>query len=193
MIPGKEMYVRYNPAEHRRTDFTLIGIHHDDVLISLDTNLPNRFMKQMLNSHSFPFIDGYTSVKSEPSMYEGRFDFRLSGPSGIQLIEVKSCTLVVDGRAIFPDAPTERGVRHLRGLARALKEKKADRSVVVFVVQRPDAEVFSPNDETDPKFGDALRDAYHSGVEVIPITTKVENWSLKYAKRIPIELGPIVR
>ena len=190
MIEGKQMFVRYAPASHRRTDYTLIGVHHDGVLISLDTNLPNRFMKEMLNSKSFSFFGGYTDVQPEPSMYEGRFDFRLTGPSGVQLVEVKSCTLVVNGRAIFPDAPTERGARHLNGLSRALLEKKADRSVVVFVIQRPDATVFSPNDETDPKFGDALREAHRNGVEVIPITTKVEDWRLEFQKRIPVELEP---
>jgi sugar fermentation stimulation protein A len=190
MIPGKQMFVRYAPASHRRTDYTLIGVRHAGVLVSLDTNLPNRFMKEMLTSKSLPFFEGYTEIQPEPRMYQGRFDFRLTGPSGVQLVEVKSCTLVVNGRAIFPDAPTERGARHLSELRRALKEKKADRSAVVFVIQRPDAVVFSPNDETDPKFGYALREAYRHGVEVIALTTKVEDWRLRFQKRIPIELDP---
>lgn len=191
MIPGRKMFVRYSPADHRRTDFTLVGVRHDDVMVSLDANLPNRFMKRMLTSHSFPFFDGYDQVKSEPQMYEGRFDFLLSGSSGIQIVEVKSCTLVVGGRAVFPDAPTERGARHLRGLVRALEDRLADRAVVVFVIQRPDALVFSPNDVTDPKFGNSLRDAAKAGVEVIPITTRVRNWKLEFLERIPTELGPL--
>ncbi|MGQ4912369.1 MAG: DNA/RNA nuclease SfsA [Candidatus Thorarchaeota archaeon] len=188
MIPGKSMYVRLNPGDHRRTDYDLIGLHHDGVLISLDSNLPNRFMREMLVNHSLPFFSGYDDVQSEPRMYGGRFDFRLSGANGVQLIEVKSCTLVEDGRASFPDAPTERGARHLRGLMRALSEGVASRAAVVFVIQRPDATVFSPNDATDPAFGTTLREAYRAGVDVIPLITMVNDWHLDYIRRIALDL-----
>lgn len=188
MIPGNEVFLRENSAPHRKTDFDMIGLEYNGVLVSIDSNLPNRFIKQLLNSRKLSFFENYERVVSEPRAYEGRFDFRLDGPLGITFIEVKSCTLVEEGRAIFPDAPTVRGTRHLRHLAASLKEGVASRAAIIFVIQRPDAIVFSPNDNTDPTFGNALRHAHSVGVEVYPLITEVVDWELKLVRTIPCEL-----
>jgi sugar fermentation stimulation protein A len=188
MLPGNEIFLRENIASHRKTDYDMIGLEYNGVLVSIDSNLPNRFIKRLLLSHELPFFNDYEVVIPEPRAFEGRFDFKLTGVSGSTFIEVKSCTLVQDGRAIFPDAPTIRGARHLRHLAAALKSNQVVRAAIIFVIQRPDATIFSPNDETDPKFGDALRFAHASGVEIFPIVTKVVEWDLKLIKEIPYEL-----
>lgn len=188
MIPGNEVFLRENSAPHRKTDYDMIGLEYNGVLVSIDSNLPNRFIKRLLLSYELPFFKDYNDVTPEPRAFEGRFDFKLTGPKGSSFIEVKSCTLVEEGRAIFPDSPTTRGTRHLRHLAAALKENHVKRSAIIFVIQRPDAKVFSPNDDTDPKFGEALRFAHANGVEVIPLVTQVVNWDLKLIKQIPYEL-----
>jgi sugar fermentation stimulation protein A len=189
MVPGYEVYIRENPAPHRKTSFDLIGLEYNGVMVSIDSNLPNRFIKKLLNNHELEYFKDYEHVISEPHAYGGRFDFRLDGPSGTTFIEVKSCTLIEDGRAIFPDAPTTRGARHLRHLATSLLDGTASRAVILFVIQRPDAHVFSPNDPTDPAFGDALRYAHSQGVEVIPLTTEVVDWELNLIRRIDVELN----
>ncbi|MFW9769825.1 MAG: DNA/RNA nuclease SfsA [Candidatus Thorarchaeota archaeon] len=188
MVPGYEVFIRENPAPHRKTNYDMVGLEYNGVLVSIDSNLPNRFIKKLLNNHELVFFKDYKQVKSEPRVYGGRFDFKLEGPSGITFIEVKSCTLIENGRAIFPDAPTKRGARHLRHLAASLQDGTASRAAVLFVIQRPDAYVFSPNDPTDSAFGDALRFAHSNGVEIIPLTTEVVDWELKLLQRIPIEL-----
>ena len=188
MVPGNEVFLRENRAPHRKTDYDMIGLEYNGVLVSIDSNLPNRFIKQLLTERKLTFFDDYDEVISEPQAYDGRFDFKLIGDSRSTFIEVKSCTLVEDARAIFPDAPTIRGARHLRHLASALVEKIVNRACIIFVIQRPDAKVFSPNDKTDPNFGDALRYAHSCGVEIFPITTKVVNWNLKIGSLIPYEL-----
>jgi sugar fermentation stimulation protein A len=188
MLPGNEVFLRENIASHRKTDYDMIGLEYNGVLISIDSNLPNRFIKRLLLSHELPFFNDYEVVIPEPRAFDGRFDFKLTGVSGSTFIEVKSCTLVEDGRAIFPDAPTVRGARHLRHLAAALQGNQVVRAAVIFVIQRPDAKIFSPNDETDPNFGDALRFAQACGVEIFPIVTKVVEWDLKMIKQIPYEL-----
>jgi sugar fermentation stimulation protein A len=193
MVPGYEVFIRENPAPNRKTSFDMIGLEYNGVLVSIDSNLPNRFIKQLLNNHELPFLKDYEEVKSEPRAYEGRFDFRLDGPNGITFIEVKSCTLIEDGRAIFPDAPTVRGARHIRHLAMSLKDGTAEQAAVIFVIQRPDARVFSPNDPTDPAFGDALRRAHTDGVEIIPLSTEVVDWQLRLIQRIPFELDHYLR
>jgi sugar fermentation stimulation protein A len=188
MIPGKEVFLRENKGLHRKTDYDMIGLEYNGILVSIDSNLPNRFIKKLLISHKLPFFNDYESVIPEPRAFDGRFDFKLSGNEGSSLIEVKSCTLVEDDRAIFPDAPTIRGARHLTHLTAALTEGQVNRAAIIFVIQRPDAKVFSPNDRTDPKFGDALRLAYANGVEIFPLVTRVVNWDLQLIKQIPFEL-----
>ena len=79
MIPGKEVYIRDNPAPHRKTSFDMIGIHHDGVLISLDSNLPNRFIRQLLETNGLEQFKEYSTIKPEPHAYGGRFDFLLEG------------------------------------------------------------------------------------------------------------------
>jgi len=191
MIPGKSVYLRENSAPHRKTNYDMIGVLHDGILVSIDSNLPNRFVRKLLETHSLSYFSDYHKVIPEPRLYEGRFDFRLEGDDTITLIEVKSCTLVEDGQALFPDAPTLRGTRHLKHLARALKEGIATKAAIIFVIQRPDAITFSPHDENDSAFGDALRAAFDAGVDVIPLTTKVIDWDLHLQKRIHFIRGPL--
>ncbi|MHA1909572.1 MAG: DNA/RNA nuclease SfsA, partial [Candidatus Thorarchaeota archaeon] len=80
------------------------------------------------------------------------------------------------------------GARHVRSLARALHEEVVDRAAVIFVIQRPDPNIFSPNDPTDPKFGIELRNGYDQGVEIYALRTEVVNWNLELRGRIPIDL-----
>lgn len=193
MVPGNEVFLRENSGPHRKTDYDMIGLEYNGVLVSIDSNLPNRFIKRLLLSHELSFFKDYDTVTPEPHAYGGRFDFKLTGANKSSFIEVKSCTLIEEGRAIFPDAPTTRGARHLRHLAVALNEGHVNRAAVIFVIQRPDADVFSPNDNTDPKFGDALRFAHANGVEIYPLVTQVVNWDLKLIKQIPYELDHFIK
>jgi len=191
MIPGKSVFLRRNSAPHRKTEYDMIGVLHDGLLVSIDSNLPNRFVRQLLEKHSLPYFSNYYRIIPEPRHYDGRFDFRLEGDDNITLIEVKSCTLVENGHALFPDAPTLRGTKHMKHLVKSLKDGIATQAAVVFVIQRPDAYVFSPHDGNDPNFGDALRAADDAGVDIIPLTTRVIGWDLQLQERIPFIRGPM--
>ncbi|MGY5875739.1 MAG: DNA/RNA nuclease SfsA [Candidatus Thorarchaeota archaeon] len=193
MVPGKTAYVRENSGPHRKTSYDMIAVEHDGLVVSIDSNLPNRFLKELLQSREIEFFGDYDRVIPEPRVYNGRFDFLLKSESGDTFIEVKSCTLVEEGRARFPDAPTTRGARHMRHLVRALNEKIVAKAAVVFVIQRPDAMVFSPNDPTDPEFSDALRAAKQNGVEVIPLVCEVVDWELELKTRIPHDLDHFIK
>ncbi|TFG97386.1 DNA/RNA nuclease SfsA [Candidatus Thorarchaeota archaeon] len=191
MLPGKQVFIRDNPGPHRKTSFDMIGIHHDGVLISLDSNLPNRFIRHLLQINGLEQFTGYSNVIPEPRAYGGRFDFLLDGERTRTYIEVKSCTLIVNKRVLFPDAPTTRGARHMRHLAEALSNGDVDDAAVIFVIQRPDGEIFSPHDGNDPQFGNALREAHEQGVRIIPLLTEVIDWNLKLLREIPYDLGPL--
>ena len=188
MVPGKRVFLAAATGNRRKTRYNLIGVEHAGVLVSIDSILPNRFMKRMLHEHKLEVSSDYETVVPEPKYYDGRFDFKLEGLNGITLIEVKSCTLVKDGRAIFPDAPTKRGTKHMKHLARALTEKIADKTAVVFVIQRPDVQALSPNDPTDPEFANALRSASMTGVKMYALKIKVVDWDLQLLSQVPVEL-----
>lgn len=192
LVPGKQVFLKNKSSPSRKTDYDMIAVEHEGILVSIDSNLPNRFLKSQLHNHAFDFLPKYHTVKSEPSMFDGRFDFLLSGESGDTMIEVKSCTLVFDGHTFFPDAPTKRGTRHMHHLARALDEELVNRAFVIFVIQRPDVSVFSPNDPMDPDFGDALRYAHEKGVDVITMRTALVDWELRYLGIVPIDLDYFV-
>ncbi|MHA1771986.1 MAG: DNA/RNA nuclease SfsA [Candidatus Thorarchaeota archaeon] len=188
MIPGRTVYLRPVASEVRKTAFDMIAIDHNGLLVSLDANLPNRFIKRMLQQHALPQFRDYDKVIPEPPLYGGRADFRLERDDHITMIEVKSCTLVEDRTAMFPDAVTERGARHMHHLAKALREGIVDEASVVFVIQRPDADVFTPNKMTDPKFAKELFLAHKSGVRIVPLLTELRNWHLSLIREIRYHL-----
>ncbi|MFW9919217.1 MAG: DNA/RNA nuclease SfsA [Candidatus Thorarchaeota archaeon] len=189
MIPGKEVYIREASHSKRKTAYDMIGMDHEGVLISIDSFLPNRFVKELLHSKVFEQFNAYDRIFPEPCLFDGRLDFRIESDTSVAYLEVKSCTLVENGHARFPDAPTSRGARHLRELARAKKEDLAERAAVIFVIQRPDAEVFSPNDDTDPDFGNALRESHIAGVEIYALSCRVVDWNLELIGHIPVDLN----
>ncbi|MBC7083151.1 MAG: DNA/RNA nuclease SfsA [Firmicutes bacterium] len=174
-------------AAFRKTAYDLALVDHDGLLVSVDSRVPNHLVFAALRSGFFPDLAVYPDVRRECVYGESRIDFRLSGSAaGDCLLEVKSVTLVRGGRALFPDAPTARGARHVRELARAAAEGL--RAAVMFIIQREDADSLSPNDETDPGFGAALRDAARSGVEVRAYTCRVARERICLYREVPVAL-----
>jgi sugar fermentation stimulation protein A len=154
-------------------------------LVSIDARLPNDLVHEALIAGDGPFKGPFV-IKREAAFGESRLDFLLSGGDWRCLLEAKSVTLVKDSRALFPDAPTLRGRRHLQSL---LEAKKAGyEAAVVFVAQREDAKDFSPNDETDPEFGRILREVQRQGVGVYAYACKVSTSEVRLAKEIPVYL-----
>ncbi len=163
LIPGVEVFARKINKPTRKTKYDLIGVMHEGELVSLDTRVPNKLVSEALKNKDLGEFIMYDFVKPEWSYGSSRFDFFLSNSKEKCLLEVKSCSLVENDVALFPDAPTLRGKRHLLELIDAKKE--GYRACVLFVVQRVNADVFGPNDETDPDFGEAFRKALRNGVE----------------------------
>jgi len=167
LVSGARVVLRRGGAAGgRKTVYDIVGVYSGGVVVSVDSRVPNKLVLQALKNGDLAEFHGYAHFKPEYTYGRARFDFLLYGGSAAKpcLLEVKSCTLVRDGVAMFPDAPTERGARHVLELAKALGE--GFRAAILFIIQRRDAKVFTPNDETDPKFGKALREAANRGVEV---------------------------
>jgi len=164
LAPGTEVIVREVLKENRKTSYDLIGVFYNGQMVSVDSRVPNKLVLEALKNRDIKELSGYNIIKPEYGYGHTRFDFFLANEHESCLLEVKSSTLVKDGVAMFPDAKTERGRRHVRDLVKAKKE--GYRACVLFIVQRIDAHLFAPNDETDPEFGKVLRDAAVKGVEV---------------------------
>jgi sugar fermentation stimulation protein A len=187
LTPGRACWLAHRAAQHRKTDFDLALVEYAGVLVSVDARLPNRLFAEALDAGALAPFSAYQAVEREVRRGESRLDFRLSGGDAAPCwTEVKSVTLVEDGLARFPDAPTARGSRHVGELSRIVAS--GERAAVVFVVQRPDARRFAPHDEADPAFGRALRDAAARGVAVWAWTCIVTQEQVEINCAIPVEL-----
>lgn len=186
LTPGRPCWLERFDSSRRKTDFDLKLVEYAGVLVSVDARLPNPLFAEALEVGRLVAFRNCERFEREVSLGKSRLDFRLDMPAGVLWVEVKSVTLVEDGIARFPDAPTTRGARHARELAERVGE--GERAAIVFVVQRPDARSFAPHDEADPPFGLALREAAAAGVDVYAWTCDVSRERVAIARRIPVDL-----
>ena len=184
LAPGAAVYLQPAAGPGRRTEYKLLLVQYGPTLVSVDSLLPNRLLYQTFQLQALPGFEKYNQVRREVAYREGRIDFLLTGQAGRCLVEVKSVTLVQNGEARFPDAPSQRGVRHLRELARAVGE--GYRAVVLFVAQRNDGIYFTPNDDRDREFGVTLREARRQGVEVLALACRVELRQVSLLGPLPV-------
>ncbi len=164
LTPGRQCHLVPHPAPHRRTPFDLLLVEYAGVLVSVDARLPAPLFAEAVQEGQLPEFSGIARLEREVRCGESRLDFHLDGPDGPLWVETKSVTLVEDGVALFPDAPTLRGQRHLQELI--ARVAAGERAAVVFVVQRPDAVAFAPHRQADPVFAALLAEAARAGVGV---------------------------
>jgi len=182
---GARVYLIPVQSDTRKTQYNLALVDHQGVLVSVDSSVPNKLVRETVDGGIIEPFKEFRVKKAEYTFGESRLDFLLESDSGNLLLEVKSCTLIRDGVALFPDAPTKRGSRHLRTLTRGLAQ---GRSAVFFLIQRPDAKSFKPNRETDPDFTANLEEAAREGVEVYAYTSRVDFDGVFLGGRVPIDL-----
>jgi sugar fermentation stimulation protein A len=186
MIPGRKVRLIHNPGPKRKTDYTLALIWHESIWVSVYPVFANALVKDALEKRALPFLSGYEKFFSEVKQGESRFDFKLEFANSPAFVEVKSVSLVEDTVGKFPDAPTKRGVKHLRELIALRKE--GGRAAVLFVSQRSDTRSIIPNDAIDPEFGKWLRDAGREGVELLGCNCKVTPSSISLDQPVEIIL-----
>ena len=177
---------KINLNDKRKTRWDMLGVYTPTGLVSVNSRLPNDLIAEALKDSRLKEFSEYELVQREYTYGSSRFDFFLKSNEKQCLLEVKSCTLVKNGHAFFPDAPTTRGRRHLLELIKAKHE--GYRACVIFVIQRGDASFFSPNDEIDPEFADTLRLAVSKGVEVFAFKCEVTETTVKLKEQVNIIL-----
>ena len=175
LLPGAKVTLQRASDPNRKTAYDLISVYKPELeWVNIDSLVPNKLMMQQLMGM------GYDIVKPEYSFGDSRFDFYMERDGEKYLTEVKGCTLAADlerGTGLFPDAPTERGVKHLDELAAAAQ--KGYHCQIAFVIQMNGIHTVFPNDDTQPEFGQALRRAVKAGVQVVCCGCHVEADSIQ--------------
>ncbi len=180
---GAAVWCQRSDNPSRKTKYDLIAVQKGPRLINTDSQAPNAAAKEWLLAGGLgPIVD----LRAETFHGDSRFDFSFTKDGRPCFLEVKGVTLETDGVCAFPDAPTERGAKHLRGLQRAVEEGCG--GYVLFVIQMADVKYLHPNDATDPNFGKALREAAASGVQVLAVDCQVTVESMTIGKEVPVVL-----
>ena len=176
---GARVWCQKSGNPNRKTKYDLICVQKGDRLINMDSQAPNTAAGEWLRNGGLGEI---TALRGEFTHGDSRFDFAFQKDGRQCFLEVKGVTLENDGVCAFPDAPTERGVKHIRGLSRAAREGYG--AYILFVIQMPDVKYIHPNDATDPEFGKALREAAASGVNVLAMDCSVTPETMEL--RLPV-------
>ncbi len=188
LFPGARVLVEPKSGAERKTRFATVMVYSGSELISINSQLPNRFVRFCLDEQLMPEFSGWRVKKQEYTLGKSRFDFLLEKEGHEKLLEVKSATLVENGIARFPDAVTARGTRHVRHLVESITPDRS--AAVLFIVQRSDAHHFEPHWERDPVFAEALKNAVDQGLELFIYTTRIEPDSMQLGAAIPYDLEP---
>jgi sugar fermentation stimulation protein A len=167
---------------NRKTKYDLIAVYKGERLINMDSQVPNKCAMEFLPN----IFDNIKYIKPECVYKNSRFDFYIETENEKIFLEVKGVTLEDEGIVRFPDAPTERGVKHLKELTECINE--GYKAYVLFVIQMDDVKCFMPNDGTHPEFGKALRNAAKAGVNVLAYSCKVTESSIEIAEKVAVKL-----
>ena len=184
LVPGARVFLEKSSNPQRKTQYDLISVYKGETLINMDSQAPNKAVYEWLCAGWL--IKNPTLVNPEAKYGSSRLDFYVENESERLYAEVKGVTLEIDGIAKFPDAPTERGRKHLYELIRAKNE--GFRAVAVFVIQMKGCRLFTPHTERDPQFAQALKDAYENGVEIIAVDCRVTEKEMIIDKNVEVEL-----
>lgn len=183
LLPGVQVWCQKSLNPSRKTQYDLIAVQKGDRLINMDSQAPNRAAEEWLLSGGLGEIQ---QLRPETVHGDSRFDFSFRKEGRLCFLEVKGVTLEDGGICAFPDAPTERGVKHLRGLTEAARDGYG--AYVLFVIQMADVKALHPNDGTDPKFGTALREAASQGVKVLAMDCEITVEEMRIRQPVPVTL-----
>lgn len=184
LVPGRTVWLEEGANPNRKTKYDLIAVDKDGLLVNMDAQAPNKVFAEW--AHCGNFVPGLTLLRPETTWGKSRFDFYWEAGERKGFVEVKGCTLEENGFCRFPDAPTERGVKHLNELVSCMED--GYEAAVCFVIQMEGMKQFSPNDATHPAFGDALRVASTAGVQVLAVGCSVTPDTLNITHHIPVVL-----
>ena len=183
LYPGNKVLVKYRPGENRKTQWEIIAAFDDDWIL-INSGYHRAISEAILKNPKISPFGKLDGIQAEVTVGHSRLDFVLE-KDGCQIgVEVKGCTLQIGGDAMFPDAPTERGAKHVQTLIDIVED--GGKAAMMILVLRPNARCFRPNGDTDPKFADLFWKAREAGVEVFPVKLNYENGEILLHGIIPV-------
>ena len=185
LIPGTAVFVSRSTNPARKTKYVLIGVQKGERLINMDSQAPNKVVEEWLMQGELFSKDA--KVKRETVYGNSRFDFYIETGERKTFMEVKGVTLEENGIVRFPDAPTERGVKHIHELCQCIKE--GYEAYIMFVIQMENVKYFEPNDRTHPEFGQALREAEKAGLKILAYDCIVRKDLINLSKPVRVLLA----
>jgi sugar fermentation stimulation protein A len=190
-LPGSPVLLSLSPNPNRKLAHTWELVQIDGFWVGLNTMLPNRLAEEAILNGVITELQGYEQLRREVpyGSERSRIDLLLEGEKGRCYVEVKNVTLVEDGRALFPDAVTIRGQKHLRELMEVVRN--GDRGVILFTVQRGDGATVAPADRIDPVYGKLLREAVKNGVEALAYRAEVKPEEIRLTGRLAVVLDQL--
>ncbi len=185
--PGSSVFFSLSSNSARKYPYTWELVMVNGFWVGINTALPNLLVHEAITNGTVSDLQGYTSIRPEvPYGEQSRIDLLLDGPSGRCFVEVKNVTMLENKRALFPDAVTTRGQKHLNELINVVRN--GDRGIIFFTVQRGDGDSVSPADCIDPEYGRLLRLAVTCGVEAFAYRASVSPNEIALTKRLPVIL-----
>ncbi len=186
LLPGTKVWLQQSENKGRKYPYSLYAAYKGDMLIHMDSAAANTLVEEALRSGTIDELTDIDDIAREKTFAKSRFDFRFLRGGRLCYMEVKGVTLEENGVAKFPDAPTERGSRHLRELAAAVDAGFG--AYVIFAIQMAGVEYFTPNRERDPRFAEALAYAASKGVNIMAYDAAVTPGEIVLNKKIPVKL-----
>lgn len=183
---GAEVYLSPVDDPSRKTKFTWEMIKINGDWVGINTSNPNKLAFEEVKAGGIEKLKGYSEVQAEVKYGDSRFDLMAKNNNETCFIEVKNVTYKEGNYALFPDAITSRGKKHLETLVKV--KEQGMRAVMLYIIQRTDVEIFSTANQIDPEYSNALKKAHKKGVEIIPLQVKVTPQSIEIVKEIPFEL-----
>jgi len=184
--PNADVYLSPVNDPKRKTKFTWEMIQINNNWVGINTSNPNTIAYEWMKEGLIPGLEGYTHIQSEVKFGDSRFDIFASNDKEECFVEVKNVTLKEGSLALFPDAVTSRGQKHLQTLVEVKKSGK--RAVMLYIIQRTDVDSFAPAKNIDPEYAKKLKLAYEAGVEIIPFQVKVTPEGIEPYKILSFEL-----
>lgn len=184
-IEGKKIFLQKSDNPDRKTKYSLITIYKGDMLVNIDSQVPNKVIYDAIENKEIEGFNDVVELRREVTYGKSRFDLYFKRENGSEgFIEIKGVTLERDGYATFPDAPTERGAKHVRELTEALKE--GYESYVIFLIQLKPVSYFTPNAVMDPTFSETLINASKKGVHVLAFDSEIEPDGIHIGRPVPV-------
>lgn len=189
LVSGATVYLEYIDSPHRKTQYDLIAVekigkNNQKLLINMDSQIPNFAVEEFLKKGNIFSLNSL--IKREVTYRDSRFDIYVEDANRKAFVEVKGVTLERDGIALFPDAPTARGIKHIKDLIAAKKE--GYEAFIFFVIQMKGVHSFSPNAQMQPEFALALNEAAKTGIEILAYDCIVTKESIEIDKKVSVNL-----